>query len=375
MKILITAGGGGHFAPALSVITSLSKEDKVLLVGTKHGLEGDGAITLEYQTAQALSILFVPLTTGRLQRKLSRHTLFSLFKTPYGLYQAIKILRKFQPDVVLSFGGYVSFPVVIASFLLRIPCVIHEQTLEAGMANKIAAVFATKICISWESSKRFFPAKKTVLTGNPIRKFTVHSSQFTVTNKEHLPMIYITGGSLGSHAINVLVGECIEKLLREYIIIHQTGDAKQYEDFNRLQKLRESFPKELQERYVLTKFISPFTVLEILEKADLVVGRSGINMVSELIFFGKPSLLIPLPFSQNNEQTKNALFLESLGLGKVLPQKALTDDILYAAIVSMIKEKEKYLKNAAIARKAMPIDAAQKIIEVVKSVLSYVEKG
>ena len=376
MRIIITAGGGGHFAPALSVISSMHTEDTVLLVGAKYGLEGDKAKTLEYETAQSLGIPFASLTTGRLQRKFTRHTVFSLLKIPQGLYQAIKIVKAFSPDVVLSFGGYISLPVVVASFLLRIPIVIHEQTLEAGMANKIAAIFATKICISWESSKKFFPEAKTILTGNPIRKYQVSSipsaraqgeGKYQVS-KENLPFIYITGGSLGSHAINVLMEGCIEKLLRAYVVFHQTGDAKQYGDFDRLQKLRESFPKELQARYVLTKFVSPFDVGKILEKADLVVARSGINMVSELIYFGKPSLLIPLPFSQQNEQTKNALFLQSLGLGKVFAQKALTDETLYAGITSMIKDKEKYLKNASSAKKILPQDGAQKIIDVIKSV-------
>ncbi len=374
MKIVVTAGGGGHFAPALSVITSLPKQDAVMLVGTEHGLEGDKAVTLEYQTAHDLAIPFVTLTTGRLQRKLTRYTVSSLLKIPYGVYKAIQILKKFHPDVVLSFGGYVSLPIVLAAFLLRIPIVIHEQTLEAGMANKIASVFATKICISWESSKRFFPTTKTVLTGNPIRKYRISNIEYRISNKK-LPIIYITGGSLGSHAINLLVEGCIEKLLRECVVFHQTGDAREYGDFDRLETLRESFPKELKERYTLTKFVNPFNVGEILEKADVVVGRSGINMVSELIFYGKPSLLIPLPFSQKNEQGKNALFLESLGLGKVLPQKALTDKLLYAAIMSMIKEKETYRKNALNAQKIVPTDAAEKILAVVQSVLSYVESS
>src|SRR5690348_2431659 len=108
MKLLIVAGGGGHFAPALAVIEQLPKDVEVLVVGRKHAFEGDEALSFEYQTAKQLQIPFVPLTTGRLQRKLTRHTLASLAKIPAGYFQAVAIVKKFKPDVVLSFGGYVS---------------------------------------------------------------------------------------------------------------------------------------------------------------------------------------------------------------------------------------------------------------------------
>ena len=170
MKVLIAVGGGGHFSPALAVIKQMPKDWDVLLVGRKHTFEGDSALSLEYQTAQRLGLQFETITTGRLQRKLTRHTFSSLVKMPVGMAQAKKILAKYKPDVVLSFGGYISVPVVLAAAIQRLPIIIHEQTLQAGLANKIAARFAAKICISWEESAKFFPRSKVILTGNPLRE-------------------------------------------------------------------------------------------------------------------------------------------------------------------------------------------------------------
>lgn len=181
-------------------------------------------------------------------------------------------------------------------------------------------------------------------------------------------MIYITGGSSGSHAINVLIEGCIEELLREYKVFHQTGDAKEFTDFERLQKLKETFNENLKKRYALFKFIDPSEVGAILKKADIVVSRSGINTVTELIALGKMSLLIPLPYGQNKEQEKNAMFLKELGIGEVSNQYDLTPEKLYDLINLMIKNIKKYEENAINAQKKVSKDAASKIINVLNEV-------
>src|SRR3989339_499065 len=149
MKIIII---GGHLAPALSVLEALPKNTQVLFVGRKYALEGDNALSLEYNTITSLNIPFVGLNTGRLQRKITRFTLFSLLKLPFGIIKSFLILIDFKPDVVVGFGGYVSIPVTFCAFVLRIPVVIHEQTMEAGLTNRLVSRFAKKICISWDSS-------------------------------------------------------------------------------------------------------------------------------------------------------------------------------------------------------------------------------
>lgn len=374
MKLLIVAGGGGHFAPALAIIEKLPKDWDLLVVGRKYVFEGDQSLSLEYQTATKLDIPFQPLTTGRLQRKFTRYTLNSLLKIPVGLTQATNILVRFKPDVVLSFGGYVSVPITLSAYILRIPIVIHEQTLEAGVANKLVAKLAKKICISWEESGKFFPRAKTVLTGNPLRKEfetgdlrTEESKKNGPFDKVTEPTIYITGGSSGSHAINILVEGCIEKLLQKYNVIHQVGAAAQYNDFERLKKLRENLPEELKSGYHLVKFIEPAKVADFLNKADLVLSRSGMNTVTELMYFGKPSLLIPLPYGQHQEQLKNAKFIKELGIAEIAEQNVLTSEKLYIKISQMFDNIDIYKKNAENGKKLIHINAAEKIIEVVKN--------
>jgi UDP-N-acetylglucosamine--N-acetylmuramyl-(pentapeptide) pyrophosphoryl-undecaprenol N-acetylglucosamine transferase len=373
MKLLIVAGGGGHFAPALAVIEKLPKDWELLVVGRKYVFEGDQSLSLEYQTAKKLGIPFRPLTTGRLQRKFTRYTINSLLKIPIGLSQATAIISEFKPDVVLSFGGYVSVPICLAASILRIPLVIHEQTLDAGISNKLVAKFAKKVCISWEESRKFFPAEKTILTGNPLRKeFETGDMRTDKFNKAHSkavtgePTIYITGGSSGSHAINTVVEGCIEKLLQKYNVIHQVGDSTQYKDFERLTKFRENLSIELKSGYRLVKFIEPSKVADYLNKADLVISRSGINTITELIYFGKPSILIPLPYGQHQEQLKNANFMKKLGLAEVAEQKDLTPEKLHIKISEVFDKIDSYKKHIDIGKKLIDIDSADKIIEVIK---------
>ena len=366
MKILII---GGHLSPALSVIDSIPKDWKVLFAGRKYVFEGEKSLSLEYKTINSLNIPFEEISTGRLQRKFSKNTISSLLKLPLGFLKAAAILRKFKPDVILGFGGYLQVPIVIASFFLKIPVVLHEQTLESGFANKICSSIARKICISWESSFKFFPKKKTVLTGNPIRKEIVEDSSSgfkTEKSNSGLPIIYVTGGSSGSHFINILIEDLIQKLLINFKVIHQTGDSHIYNDYDRFYNLYTKLPKEFKKNYSLHKFINPSEIGKILKKAEFAVSRSGINTITEFIYTKKPAILIPLPFSQNNEQFKNALFLEKLGLAKIILQKEATAQVLLSAINSMHESIDGYRKNSANLKNLIKEDAADKIIEIVK---------
>lgn len=372
MRIVIT---GGHMSPSLAVIEELSEDTKILMIGRRHGIEGDKALSLEYLTAKMLDIPFKAITTGRWQRKFTKHTITSLVKFPYGIFQAISILKKFKPDIILTFGGYIALPVAMAGLFLRIPVVVHEQTLEAGLSNRIIAIFAKKVFISWESSRKFFHKNKTVLTGNPIRKFSRPKDDRPLAEnikyqipKEDLPLIYITGGSSGSHAINMLIEGCISKLLERHIVIHQTGDAREYTDFERLEKLKASLPEKLQKRYVLTKFVKPDEVFSVLKSSSLVISRSGINTVTELIYAGKPAVLIPLPFSQNQEQLKNAMFFKTLGLGEALEQNKASSQKLIEIVDVMIKNLTKYKESAKAAQKGLFFDSSKKIVELLKEI-------
>lgn len=371
MKLLIVAGGGGHFAPALAVIEKLPKDWEVAVVGRKYTFEGDQALSLEYQTAQKLGIKFIAITTGRLQRTFTLRSFNSLVKVPVGFFQALKVLKTYQPDVLLSFGGYVSLPVALAAKSLGVPIVVHEQILGAGLSNKLVAKFAQKVCVSWKESAKFFPDDKVVLTGNPIRRFNATKNpdeKILKDVKDDRKLMYVTGGSGGAHAINLLIEECVESLLKKYQIIHQTGDAKNFNDFDRLEKKKANLSPELQKRYMLTKFVDSVNVLQILEKADLVISRAGINTITELLYFSKPSLLIPLPYGQHNEQLTNALFVKKIGLAEVAEQKNLTGERLYEMVETMMQDLTQYTKSSKVARELIHLDAAEKIISVVSHV-------
>lgn len=374
MKIVIV---GGHLSPALAIIERLPKDARILFIGRKYALEGDDAFSLEYQKITSLGIPFVNLTTGRFQRRFTRFTLYSLLKLPIGFLQAFQKLSVFNPDVVVCFGGYVQIPVVAAAYILRIPVITHEQTRKAGLANKLIAPFAKTICISWPESAKYFPKSKIVLTGLPLRislrdpaqRGEAISSGFRKNSEK---TIYITGGSLGAHAINVLVEGTLQKLLEKFYIIHQTGGALEYNDFERLEKLKDRLPKNLQNKYKLVKFIDPKDTASVMNSADLVISRSGMNTVAELMYLKKPCLLIPLPHGQAEEQRENAVSMEKFGIAHVLRQEELTPEILYSQITQFIakldssrlnrnKEGSKTLQS----KKLINYDAAEKIVQII----------
>ncbi len=366
MKIVIV---GGHLSPALGVIDALSKNDTVVFIGRKFAMEGDKAPSLEYEEITGRKIPFRSLTTARIQRRITSKTVSSLAKLPIGLYQAVTYLREENPDVVLGFGGYLSLPVGYAAKMLGIPLVIHEQTLQAGLANKILGKIADKVCISWETSSHFFPKNKVVVTGNPLKEFVGDSFSFSFKRSDSsLPLIYVTGGSTGSHAINELVGESLSELLVQYRIIHQTGDSRQFKDYDRLSKKKEELPPNLQSRYIIEKFISSRDIGGVFKEASVIVSRSGINTVSELMYFGKPALLIPLPHGQKDEQATNARFLQNLGMALVLPQETATPAIFQKSLEQLVKDKDEYLSHVKEARQLLHPRAAFEIIHT----LSYV---
>lgn len=331
---------GGHMAPAIGFIDKLPKGTEVIYIGREHVFEGDTGISLEQQAIQKKRIPFTPLQAGRLQRVLTKHTISSLLKVPGGFTQSLKLLKKEKPDVVVGFGGYLSVPVGVAASLLGIPLVIHESTMAAGLANKVLAPLAHRICISWESSRPYFPKEKTVLTGNPLLPFTTKIPDGILPkSQEKLPLLFISGGSGGSHAINTFILEILPELLEITKIVHQTGDAKEYNDYEKLIVQQKKLPKKIQNRYSVVKFIDPEDINAIFAKADLLIGRSGINTVATLLTLNKKAILIPLPVGQKDEQLSNAQLLESEGLGVILQQKTLSPKLLFETIKKVLTEK------------------------------------
>lgn len=322
MKVLVT---GGHPAPALAVVDYARENEKYsqlefIFVGRQYNNSRENSLSYEYQEIKKRNIPFYYLETGRLTRMVSLGTLRNVLMIPMGFYRALQFLQETKPDRILTFGGYIALPVAIMGWLAGIPVYLHEQTIHPGLATKWIARAAKTVFISFPEAKQYLPAQKTVLTGNTVRKavFEIRSIPFEIPSDT--PVIYITGGSLGSHSVNVHIETNLNTLLSSYTLVHQTGNVQEFNDYERLSQLRESLPEELKKRYFVREHFSADEIGYVYSKSDLVIGRSGANTVFELIALQKPSILVPLPWSAHDEQRLQAQMMEKNGVSKVFEQ-------------------------------------------------------
>jgi UDP-N-acetylglucosamine--N-acetylmuramyl-(pentapeptide) pyrophosphoryl-undecaprenol N-acetylglucosamine transferase len=337
LRLVIAGGGtGGHVQPAIAVYHRLSTSTEVeaLWLGSHSGIE--------QSAANRAGIVFVPIQTGKFRRYLSLRTPIDLVRIPIGVAQAVRALRTFRPDVVLSTGGFVSVPTIIAARLLRIPSLTHEQTATVGLATRINARFASVIALSFEQSRRQLSGAKArvTVTGNPIRTTLFNGSGNeglrTFGLSPDLPLVYVTGGALGAHAINEAVQAALPQLLTFTQVVHQCGAASGNGDFPRLLETRAALSTELQSRYVVRERIGD-ELPDLYAAASVVVGRAGAGTVAELAALGKPSILIPLPGTGGDEQTLNARVLADAGAAVLLPQSELNPARLVTEIQSLLK--------------------------------------
>lgn len=315
--ILIT---GTHLTPALALISRLKTDYQLTYIGPK-------STQLHFSNSV---INFFHLKAP----KLHRHKLSSIILVPAKLtlatIKASQILTTVKPDLVVSFGGFTALPVCLSAKLLRIPIIIHEQTMAVGLANKLTARLATKIAISWPDSQKYFPKSKTVLTGNPVRK-DILKVKPNPKSKE-LKTLYIANGNQGSLVINQTINQILPQLLDNFTIIHQFGLNQPKASWQSQLSLKNALPKSKKNRYTLKKWFNSSAHAANLTKADLILGRSGANIMTELGLLKKPAILIPLPYAQKNEQFLNAKYLEKLGTALVVEQASLKVDKLLKAI-------------------------------------------
>lgn len=368
MKILIT---GAHFTPAVAVIEELKqlKNVEIIYVGRKSTREGDRSVSIESLVLPKLGVKFISLITGRIQRVFTPYTILSLLKIPIGFIQSFFIIMTEQPNVILSFGGYVAVPVVINGWLWSTPIIVHEQTLVSGLANRVGGLFANKICLGFQENEEF-AGEKTVFTGNPIREEVLHPQEnlpneykelIATAKKDRLPVIFVTGGNQGSHALNTVVENCLDTLTRKACIIHQTGDSK-LRDYERLVDRQ-------NDRYLVKKWIDK-EIGHVLKKVDLVISRAGANTLTEVAYLAKPTLVIPIPYLYKNEQTKNAHFFEKLGLVEILPQSQLSSNTLLKKVTEMISNLPALRQRALPAQKIAFPDAAKRVAVETLTLLS-----
>lgn len=354
-NILMTGGHAGSTAHA--IIEEIHRQNKnwnIFFTGNKYAIEGKRLLTYEAEVLNNIGCKFIPMVSGRIQRKFTLWTIPSFLKIPLGFIQALFIIIKVKPCLIITFGGSSSFSIVFWGWLMKIPIILHEQTAVAGRSNQVAARFASVVALSRESSIKYIKGNKVVITGNPIL------NNFCSIDKKYLskkPVLFITGGSRGSEIINKVVIESIDVLLKDFIVIHQTG-RKQEKYINNIAK---SLNLDKSCNYQIYGFLQPDQYLKVFSQTDIIISRSGANSVSQIIAGRVPSVLIPIPFSYLNEQYQNALFLNKEKGCVLLPQKDLSKENLIKA-VSNIKNRWEYYKNNLRNIKNIDCEASKKIV-------------
>lgn len=354
---------GGHAATtAVALVQEIKSEGlnwELTWIGVKNAIEGKKVVTLESEVLPRLGVKFLPLTTGRIQRRFTIWTIPSFLKIPVGIIQAFYYLVKIKPSVVLSFGGFAAYPVVLDAKLLRIPVVIHEQTSVAGRSNILSVKFASEIAISRIGSKKYYPADKCVLTGNPVMKeITKIKPKLTLGNP---PVIFVTGGSRGSQSINSALAPILKKLLSKYKVIHQTGGL----DYLKFSDIKQKLPQALRNNYDVFIRVNPLEVYKTYQESDIVVARAGANTVSEIMTVKRPAILIPLSISFMDEQTKNAEIAKAWGVAKIIRQDALTPEILFKNIEDSMNNFSGIVKGIRL-KESPDRGASKKILVILK---------
>ncbi len=366
LRIIFT---GGHHNSALEVAKTMRLRrpgTKFLWLGHKHTMLHDKSLSGEYREVTAAGFEFKELKAGKLSRQFK---LIYWARIPYGFLQALYYVMKFRPNLIVSFGGYLAVPVVIAGSLFGVPVVTHEQTTVVGIANRLIGRFAKKIFLTWESSAVYFDPKKTVYTGLPLRQAFRQNNPDLFRFNNDKPTIYISGGKQGSHRINEAVKEVLQEILGVANVIHQVGSTTTTDDFKIMKELRESLPPELQERYVVRDYVFEPDIGSVFARANLVVSRSGAHIVYELAVLGKPCILIPLPNTSHDEQARNAKLLEENGLARIIPQADLTPTRIIDEIKMMLKNISEYMAAGEKFKKTILSNGTDKVIEEIEKVV------
>lgn len=331
---------------------------------------------MESSVAAANGINFEAIRAGKLRRYADVSTLRSITdvktislnvrditRLVRGYQKSLSILRKFKPDVIFCKGGYVSLPVGLAAATLKIPYVVHESDLRAGLSNRTLAKWATKVAVGFPvKNYHDLPKHKLVYTGSPIRSelLTIDPAKA----KKHFmlhgtkPTILVTGGGLGSQSLNDVVTTALPKLLQDYQIMHITGEK----DIEHVRFRLRAFSKQELEGYHIFSFLRE-DMPQALVAADIVVTRAGATTLAELAVLAKPTIVIPHP--SLTDQAINAKTFARAGAVRNVPQTGLTPAILLRELHRITDSpKEQQLLSKSIAEFAKA-DAAYELAELI----------
>ncbi|MFN3505383.1 MAG: undecaprenyldiphospho-muramoylpentapeptide beta-N-acetylglucosaminyltransferase [Caldimicrobium sp.] len=350
MKWVIVAGGtGGHLIPGIALAEKiLQRGEEVLFIAGNRAIERfilkDRPFPVHHLDVEGF--------VGRSLKDKARAS-FKLFKA---FNKAYRLIREFNPEVILAEGGYVSVPVVLAGKALSKKIALHEQNLIPGKANLFLSKLVDRVFISFLESKKYFPEKKIVFSGNPVRK-----DLFVERKREHQGVgLLVLGGSLGARYINLLVLELTDELFQtipNLYLIHQTG----LEEFEAVKKNYKKKP--IWEKYKEQIKIFPF--IEDMgwaySQVDLVLCRAGATTLAEIIALKKPAVLIPYPYAAQGHQEKNAEVLVNSGCALMFKEDTLEKNEFLKELKELLLNKER-LKKMREAYKNLEVESPEKVI-------------
>lgn len=338
MKVLVAGGGtGGHLFPGMALAEAFRVREPagaILFVGTDNPLE---ISTLSKKGFDHVGIPAQGLKGRGLWRQVR-----SLAKIPKAFWQALGIIRRFDPDIIIGVGGYASGPVALAARLMGKKLVIHEQNLIPGLTNRVLGRFAHRVFISFPDNLAIFKTSKTVVTGNPVRRelLTVKPAEKAVGRFT----VLVLGGSQGAHAINRAVVEALDHLKEptRMRFIHQTGPRDA------------SWVASAYERHSMEATVEPFfqDMATIYRSATMVICRAGATTIAELTALGKPAIFIPFPFATNNHQELNARYVADSGGGEVVLERDLNGELLAERIDHYVSNP-KALQGMSVGAEAL----------------------
>lgn len=348
-KIILTGGGtAGHVTPNIALIPELQKRGyEIHYIGSKDGIEkklmGD------------FDIPYYGISSGKLRRYFDVKNFTDPVRILKGYAEAAKLIKKIEPDVIFSKGGFVTVPVVLAARRKKVPCVLHESDLSPGLANKLCIPSATAICANFPETLSHLPEEKAHLTGSPIRRELFSGNRLKGLDfcgfNTGKPVILVIGGSLGSVCVNEAVRGILPQLLEKFQIIHLCGKGK--------------LDEELQgtEGYVQFEYIQK-ELCDLLDAADLVISRAGANAICELLALHKPNILIPLSLNASRgDQILNAESFEKQGFSFVIREEDLTGEKLLDAVNEVYGKKNTYINAMAESNQHNAVTLVADIID------------
>ncbi len=352
-KIILTGGGtAGHVTPNIALIPELQKRGyEIHYIGSKEGIEKE--------LISNFDIPYYGISSGKLRRYFDVKNFTDPFRIVKGYSEVAKLIKKIQPDVVFSKGGFVTVPVVKAAKRKNVPCVLHESDISPGLANRLCLPSATAICANFPETIENLPKEKAHLTGSPIRSELFSGNRLAGLDfcgfSANKPVILVIGGSLGSVRVNEAVREILPQLLEKYQVIHLCGKDKVDESLQSL------------EGYAQYEYIQK-ELCDLLDAADFVISRAGANAICELLALQKPNILIPLSMqASRGDQILNAASFEKQGFSYVIQEEDLTSEKLLEAVSYVTEHKEEY-KTAMKASNQQ--DAVVKVADVIEEVVN-----